>query len=123
MLWESARLMTAILQESKYCCREKGFGIGSGCGGICSMVAVRSASIVIATDGDRKALELLTQNITPNLSPPFLAKLTTRRLEWGNRDDIEAIKAMNNEGFEVIIGTDINYIPEAIYLCFQLQEG
>ena len=82
------------------------------------MVAVRSASIVVATDGDRKALELLTRKITSNLRPPFLTKLTTRSLEWGKRDDIEAIKTINNEGFEVIIGTDITYIPEAILPLF-----
>lgn len=82
------------------------------------MVAVRSASMVVATDGDKKALDLLAQNITSNVEPPFLYKLITKRLEWGNRDDIEAIKAMNNEGFEVIIGTDVTYIPEAIVPLF-----
>ncbi|XWS72428.1 hypothetical protein CRYUN_Cryun02cG0038700 [Craigia yunnanensis] len=33
------------------------------------------------------------------------------RIELGNRDDIEA---MNYEAFEVIIATDVAYIPEAI---------
>ncbi|XWS26435.1 hypothetical protein CRYUN_Cryun26dG0032200 [Craigia yunnanensis] len=119
MLWESARLMAAILSRNpNIVAGRRVLELGCGCGGICSMVAVRSASIVVATDGDRKALELLAQNITSNLRPPFLTKLITKRLEWGNRDDIEAIKAMSNEGFEAIIGTDVTYIPEAILPLF-----
>ncbi|XVE53875.1 hypothetical protein DITRI_Ditri03aG0036800 [Diplodiscus trichospermus] len=119
MLWESARLMAAILARNpNIVAGKRVLELGCGCGGICSMVAVRSASIVVATDGDRKALELLAQNVTSNLRPPLLAKLITKRLEWGNRDDIEAIKAMNNDGFEVIIGTDVTYIPEAILPLF-----
>ncbi|KAK6236712.1 hypothetical protein SCA6_012049 [Theobroma cacao] len=119
MLWESARLMAAILARNpNIVAGKRVLELGCGCGGICSMVAVRSANTVVATDGDRKALELLTQNITSNLRPPFLTKLITKRLEWGNRDDIEAIKALNPEGFDLIIGTDVTYIPEAILPLF-----
>lgn len=119
ILWESARLMAAILARNpNIVAGRRVLELGCGCGGICSMIAVRSASIVVATDGDRKALELLAQNITSNLRPPFLPKLIAKRLEWGNQDDIDAIKAMNNEGFEVIIGTDVTYIPEAILPLF-----
>ena len=56
------------------------------------MVAVRSADLVVLTDGDANALDLLTQNVEAKLKSPFLDKLITRRLEWGNRDHIEAIK-------------------------------
>ncbi|KAK8505259.1 hypothetical protein V6N12_067229 [Hibiscus sabdariffa] len=119
MLWESARLMAAILARNpSIVAGKRVLELGSGCGGICSMVAAGSASIVVATDGDSKALELLNQNITSNLRPPFLNKLVVKELKWGNRDDIDAIKAMNNEGFEVIIGTDVTYIPEAILPLF-----
>lgn len=92
--------------------------LGCGCGGICSMVAVRSADLVIASDGDPKALYLLNQNISSNLRPPLVNKLSTKRLEWGNTEHIEAIKAVNRKGFEVIIGTDVTYIPEAILPLF-----
>ncbi|MFQ6661742.1 hypothetical protein Gotur_029788 [Gossypium turneri] len=119
MLWESARLMAAILARNpSIVAGKRVLELGAGCGGICSMVAVRSASIMVATDGDRTALELLNQNIISNLRPPFLTKLVINKLEWGNRDDIDAIKAMNNEGFEVIIGTDVTYIPDAILPLF-----
>ena len=77
------------------------------------MVAVRSADLVVATDGDANALDLLTQNVEANLKSPFFDKLITRRLEWGNKDHIEAIKELNGGGFEIIIGTDVTYVPQA----------
>lgn len=78
------------------------------------MVAAKYADLVIATDGDTKALDILTQNVTSNLEPPSLDKLLVRRLLWGNRDHIGAIKEINNRGFDIIIGTDVTYVAEAI---------
>ncbi|KAJ7958379.1 Methyltransferase [Quillaja saponaria] len=93
MLWESARFMASVLAANPtIVARKKVLELGCGCGGICSMVATKSCDLVVATDGDEYALELLTKNIKSNLKLPFLAKLTTKRLEWGNRDHIEASK-------------------------------
>ncbi|XP_042492026.1 uncharacterized protein LOC122071704 [Macadamia integrifolia] len=116
MLWESAQLMSTVLARNpSIVAGKKVVELGSGCAGICSMVAVRSAAdLVVATDGDSRALDLLRQNVSSNLEPQLLDKLVTERLEWGNRDHIEAIKEMNHSGFEVIIGTDVTYVPEAI---------
>lgn len=120
MLWESARLMAAILARNPSIVSGKRvIELGCGCSGICSMAAATSAKTVVATDGDAKALELLNQNITSNLSPPLLAKFTTRQLEWGNQEQIEAIKDENKQGFEVIIGTDVTYVAEAIIPLFE----
>lgn len=88
--------------------------LGSGCGGICSMIAVKFADLVVASDSDPKALDLLTQNIASNLRQPFLDKLITKRLDWGNEDHILSVKEMNRESFDVIIGTDVTYIAESI---------
>jgi len=119
MLWESARLMASVLAGNPTVVAGKRvLELGCGCGGICSMIAVGSADLVVATDGDTNALDMLTQNITSNIKPPFLSKLITKRLQWGNSDHIEAIKEINNEGFDVIIGTDVTYIPEAILPLF-----
>ncbi|KAK2644931.1 hypothetical protein Ddye_020126, partial [Dipteronia dyeriana] len=74
-------------------------------GGICSMVFAGSADLVVATVGDPKALDLLNQNVTSNLKPPFVDKLVTNRLKWGNRDHIEATKEENKGGFEQMIFT------------------
>lgn len=119
MLWESARLMAAVLERNpNIVAGKRMLELGCGCGGICSMVAVGSADLVVATDGDAKALDLLTRNVSSNLRPPFLAKLITKRLEWGNKDHIEVIKNTNNGGFDVILGTDVTYVPEAILPLF-----
>ncbi|KAF5726147.1 hypothetical protein HS088_TW23G00888 [Tripterygium wilfordii] len=115
MLWESARLMTSILAENPVTVAgKKVLELGCGCGGICSMAAVKSANLMVATDGDTKALELLSQNINSNLRAPLLSRLYTKVLDWGNKEHIEAIKEINSEGFDVIIGTDVTYVPEAI---------
>ncbi|XP_022142829.1 uncharacterized protein LOC111012843 isoform X2 [Momordica charantia] len=120
MLWESARLMASVLAENPAIYAGKRvLELGCGCGGICSMVAVRSADRVVATDGDPKALNLLAQNVTSNLDQRFLAKvINTEILEWGNSIHIEAIKKISPGGFDVIVGTDVTYVPEAILPLF-----
>lgn len=120
MLWESARFMASVLAKNPAIVSGKRvLELGCGSGGICSMIAARSADLVLGTDGDTKALDLLKQNINSNLRPPLLDKLITRRLEWGNRDQIEAIKEAHAGGFDIIIGTDVTYIAEAILPLFQ----
>ncbi|XP_062101326.1 uncharacterized protein LOC133807169 [Humulus lupulus] len=115
MIWESAHLMASVLARNPSIVSEKKvLELGAGCGGICSMIAAKYADLVIATDGDTKALDLLTQNVTSNLKQPLLDKFIVRRLEWGNREHIETIKEVNNNGFDIIIGTDVTYIAEAI---------
>ncbi|KAL0545499.1 hypothetical protein IC582_015384 [Cucumis melo] len=119
MLWESARLMASVLAENPTICAGKRvLELGCGCGGICSMVAVGSANLVVATDGDPSALNLLSQNVNSNLDPHFLTKLNTERLEWGNSTHIETIREISEEGFDVIIGTDVTYVAEAILPLF-----
>ncbi|XP_015972270.1 uncharacterized protein LOC107495618 isoform X1 [Arachis duranensis] len=119
MLWESARLMASVLAENPdIVAGKRVLELGSGCGGICSMIAAKHADLVVATDGDALALDLLAKNVSSNLEPPLLTKLITKRMEWGNNDHIEAIKEGNKIGFDVIIGTDVTYIPEAILPLF-----
>lgn len=83
------------------------------------MIAARSADLVVATDGDTKALDMLSENTSSNLKPPFLDSLKVKKLEWGNKEDIEAIKKLNDDkGFDIIIGTDVSYVREAIIPLF-----
>lgn len=121
MLWESARLMAAILARNpSIVAGKRVLELGCGCSGICSMAAIKSAAEnVVATDGDEKALPLLNQNIASNLAPSELEKLTTKKLEWGNKEQIEAIKDENKGGFEIVIGTDVTYVAEAILPLFE----
>ncbi|KAM6559284.1 hypothetical protein CsatA_028523 [Cannabis sativa] len=115
MIWESAHLMASVLARNPSIVSEKKvLELGAGCGGICSMIAAKYANLVIATDGDTKALELLTQNVSSNLEQPLSNKLIVKKLEWGNKEHMETIKEVNNNGFDIIIGTDVTYIAEAI---------
>ncbi|TXG61863.1 hypothetical protein EZV62_013226 [Acer yangbiense] len=108
MLWESARLIADVLARNPTIVAGKRMlELGCGCGGICSMVVARSADLMVATEGDPKALELLNRNVTSNLNPPFVDKLVRKRLEWGNRDHME-----------VILWMDVTYVPEAILPLF-----
>ncbi|CAO2816660.1 unnamed protein product [Amaranthus hypochondriacus] len=107
MLWESARLMASILAENSYITAGKRIlELGSGCSGVCSMIAAQSANLVVSTDGDARALDLLEHNVSVNLSSRNAGKLLVRTLNWGNQEQIDAIKKENNTGFDVIIGTD-----------------
>lgn len=119
MLWESAYLMADVLARNPIIVEGKRvLELGCGCAGICSMVAARSADLTVATDGDPKALELLNHNVTSNIKPSLADKLITEKLEWGNKDHIETIKGISKDGFEVILGTDVTYVPEAILPLF-----
>lgn len=120
MIWESAQLMASILASNQSIVTSKRvLELGSGCGGICSLVAAKTADLVVATDGDEKSLDLLTQNIALNLHPPSLSKLVVKKLEWGNRDHIEAVRQLSGTGFDVILGTDVTYVAEAILPLFE----
>ncbi|KAJ4839922.1 hypothetical protein Tsubulata_040987 [Turnera subulata] len=119
MLWESARMMASVLAGNPAIVEGKRvLELGCGCGGICSMVAAGSADLVVATDGDAKALELLAENVAFNLGPSSLPKLVVKQLVWGNTEHVEAIQNISPAGFEVIIGTDVTYIAEAILPLF-----
>ncbi|KAL2551625.1 S-adenosyl-L-methionine-dependent methyltransferase superfamily protein [Forsythia ovata] len=119
MLWESARLMASVLASNPTIVAGKRvLEMGCGCGGICSMVAARSADLVVATDGDTETLNLLMENIALNLKSPSLARLITKKVEWGNKNDIDSVKQLNEKGFEVILGTDVTYVPEAVIPLF-----
>lgn len=124
MLWESARLMASVLATNKtIVAGKKVLELGCGCGGICSMVAAESAELVVATDGDAKALDLLTQNVASNLELPLHRNMIMKRLEWGNQTDITNIKQLNDAGFDIIIGTDVTYVSDAILPLFSTARG
>ncbi|KAJ8448814.1 hypothetical protein Cgig2_011435 [Carnegiea gigantea] len=123
MLWESARLMASVLAENPSMTAGKQvLELGSGCAGICSMVAAQYADLVVATDGEARVLDLLSQNVEANLRPALLSKLQVRPLAWGNEEQINEIQTSNYKGFDVIIGTDVTYVAEAILPLFSTAE-
>ncbi|KAJ3690048.1 hypothetical protein LUZ61_019212 [Rhynchospora tenuis] len=119
MLWESARLVCSLLAHNPSVCTGKRvLELGTGSAGVCSMVASDTAEIVVATDGDVESLELLKENISSNLHPKNADKVLIRKLFWGDKGDISAIKE-NVSSFDVIIGTDVTYNPEATMPLFE----
>lgn len=118
MLWESARLMCSLLAENpSIVAGKKVLELGCGSAGVCSMISVPFAELVVSTDGDTEALKLLHENVTLNVDPGLIQKLVIKRLTWGNKDDIMAIKELGS--FEIIIGTDVTYYAEAISPLFE----
>uniref|UniRef100_A0A0A9F518 Uncharacterized protein n=1 Tax=Arundo donax TaxID=35708 RepID=A0A0A9F518_ARUDO len=85
------------------------------------MVAASFAQFVVATDGDPESLDLLRRNLSSNLEPTFLNRIMTRKLFWGNKDDVKAVRELsgNDIGFDCIIGTDVTYNPDAILPLFK----
>ncbi|XP_076927332.1 uncharacterized protein LOC143590866, partial [Bidens hawaiensis] len=121
MLWESSRLMASVLALNQTIVSGKNvLELGSGCGGICSMIASKTARLVVPTDRDDKALELLNENVTLNLDKSLLSKLHIKKLNWGDKEHIDSVKKLSdNKGFDVIIGTDVTYVAEAIMPLFE----
>ncbi|XP_024973341.1 uncharacterized protein LOC112511803 isoform X2 [Cynara cardunculus var. scolymus] len=113
-----------LSKEFQHTCKSTGkkvLELGSGSGGICSMIATETANLVVPTDGDEKALELLRENVASNLEESSREKLHIKKLTWGNKEDIESVKKLvtGEKGFDVIIGTDVTYVAEAIIPLFQ----
>ncbi|MQL85376.1 hypothetical protein Taro_017895 [Colocasia esculenta] len=125
MLWESARLMCKVLAENpSIVAGKRVLELGCGSAGVCSMAAaVQSAELVVATDGDTAALDLLRENVVSNLQPGLIDKIIIKRLVWGNTEDINVVRHLSLDqsrcGFDVIIGTDVTYIPDAVAPLFE----
>ena len=90
--------------------------LGCGSSGICSIAAARFANLVVPTDGDPQSLNLLRQNLAENLPPNLLEKMVVKKLLWGSEEDISG---MSHLEFDVVIGTDVTYVPEAIVPLFE----
>ncbi|XP_078427730.1 S-adenosyl-L-methionine-dependent methyltransferases superfamily protein [Wolffia australiana] len=113
MLWESARIMSKILtKNSSIVAGKRVLELGCGSAGICSMAAAPFAELVVATDGDPQSINLLKENLTANLPPSLLERVIVKQLVWGR---VEDMAALNCCGFDIIIGTDVTYDPEAIF--------
>jgi methyltransferase-like protein 6 len=121
MLWESAQFMCCLVAENpSIVAGKRVLELGCGSAGICSMVAASFTEFVVATDGDEESLDLLKQNVSSNLEPNLLSRIMIRKLFWGNKDDMKAVRELpgNGAGFDCIIGTDVTYNPDAILPLF-----
>lgn len=119
MLWESAQVLATLLarNSSALACKTV-LELGCGSVGICSMVAARVAELVVATDGDADALALLSGNLEAN-SQNTSSTLCIELLYWGCTEQIQEVKKRTNgRGFDMIIGSDVTYVAEAVPLLF-----
>lgn len=121
MLWESAQFMCSLLAENpSIVAGKRVLELGCGSAGICSMVAASFTQFVVATDGDEESLDLLRQNMSSNLEPNLLSRIMIRKLFWGNKDDMKAVRELpDSAGFDCILGTDVTYNPDAILPLFK----
>lgn len=120
MLWESAHVLADLLGKNSSAVASKTvLELGCGSVGICSIIAATVADLVVATDGDLDALALLSDNVKTNGQWISLNTLSIQHLEWGCTEHIQEVKKRaNGRGFEMIIGTDVTYVAEAIPLLF-----
>lgn len=120
VLWESAQMLAPLLATNLDIVAGKTvLELGCGSAGICSMVAAKVSDLVVATDGDPAVLNLLNENIQSNAQHLTSNNLVCERLEWGNSEHVNNIRSLNTRGFDVIIGTDVMYVADAIIPLFE----
>ena len=120
MLWESALFLAELLSKNSQIITSKSvLELGCGSVGICSIVASTVAELVVATDGDSNALALLSDNVNSNDDIITRNTLKIELLEWGCIEHIEKVhRITSGRGFDVIIGSDVTYVAEAVPLLF-----
>ena len=79
------------------------------------------AALVVATDGQLRAVELAAHNLHANTKPlvpagkngeqQLVSRYRAEQLRWGNQDDIERVRALSPDGggYDLIIGSDLIY--------------
>ena len=106
-IWDAGRVLSGLLSERDMSgLRVLECGSGTGVGGLTA--AASGAASVVLTDGATATLPLLTENVEAN---GFSDRVQTCRLRWGDEDDIAKAVAMGP--FDLIVGSDLLYAPEA----------
>ena len=105
-IWDAGRVLAGLLTERDLQGkRVLECGSGTGVGGLAAATA--GASVVL-TDGSSATMPLLTENVEAN---GLSDRVQTCRLRWGDEDDLEAAAALGP--FDLIVGSDLLYAPEA----------
>ena len=81
--------------------------VGSGLG-LVALAAKRLgvAPVIVATDGDDRALEKLRRNCG--------REVAVERLRWGDAEDLDRVLAHTSGGFSLVLGADVAYTAEAV---------
>ena len=99
-----------LLARHLYQCRAKTSAVvevGSGLG-LVSLAARRLgvAPVIVATDGDERALDKLRRNCG--------REVAVERLRWGDAQDLDRVLAHTSEGFSLVLGADVAYTAAAV---------
>ena len=121
MLWESAYALGDLLAANPDFVEGKSvLELGCGSVGICSLICSLVATRVVASDGDVGTLSLLQHNLDLNKENFAVDSIAYNKLEWGNKVDIDTVLATNKGSrYQLIIGTDVTYVREAVPLLFE----
>ena len=105
-IWDSGRLLSSLLSTKDLSgVRVLELGSGTGVGGL---TAAGCGASVCLTDGSAAMLDLLRQNIEAN---GLERQATVQRLRWGDADECASVVALGP--FDLIVGSDLLYAPEA----------
>ena len=96
-------------------CRLLELGSGTGRAGIMAaktMAAAKCKGCCVLTDGEAALVDVLKQNCSANgLDDPGIS---CEQLWWGNNPTLDKLCSREPEGFDVIIGADLVYGPDAV---------
>lgn len=120
LLWDAAPALAAVLNANPLLLTNKQIvELGCGATAFCSLIASKFATTIVATDGDHSSMQLLQENLQLNSETFPVTKVVCQTLEWGNEEHTKKVKSFSgNLGFELIVGTDVTYVAEAVPLLF-----
>ena len=106
-IWDAGRVLSDLLTDRDLDGkRVLECGSGTGVGGLSAAAA--GAKSVVLTDGASATMPLLAENVEAN---GMSDRVQTCRLRWGEQEDMDRASSMGP--YDMIIGSDLLYAPEA----------
>jgi predicted nicotinamide N-methyase len=107
-IWDAGRVLSQLMSDASDSIRGKRvleLGSGTGVGGL---TAAASGAVVSLTDGVKSMLPLLEANAKAN---DLARSVSVQRLRWGNEAEVSSLSGQGP--YDLIIGSDLLYAPEA----------
>jgi predicted nicotinamide N-methyase len=138
-LWRASELLCDyMIRNSCHIAKKNVLELGAGLG-LCGILAHHlQAANVVLTDGDTDALSFMRSNVASNCGDSSSANSSSnsiqcRQLVWGNKERLsdlvrqhttpsDADNENKNEGFHLILGSDIIYVEEILDPLFESVE-
>ncbi|TNV75732.1 hypothetical protein FGO68_gene977 [Halteria grandinella] len=112
-----ARYLETLLPDLQNVNTVLELGSGTGLGGIFARTLLKEAETVYMTDICTKSLQMIRENILLNMTS---GEISVNYLEWGKHDinhelnDDKAFPTEHQGQFDLIIASDVVYIPECL---------